>query len=260
VIVEHSNTINNFKLPEINFIRSLIMRLETSFLYRRADYFVGCSKGVSDNVARFFGVSSNKVVTIYNPLHTRTGSIRHEEIELTASIAALPKPILLSVGRLVESKRFSDLIKAFSNLRRGSLVILGEGPQRDQLVQLCKDLSIGDRVCIPGYIARHEEIFKLADLYVSASISEAYPLTFIEAYAVGLPVVARDCDYGPREIITDGRPGKLVRSLSVDALTSAVEECLAMQNHAVPRVTVDLGENNPRYVAQRYRQLFAQKN
>lgn len=169
----------------------------------------------------------------------------------------LPRPVFVSVGRMVPQKAFDDLIRAFAIQNTGSLVILGEGPQRGMLENLASELGVADRVLMPGFMQTPQQVLQAADVYVSSSLWEGYPMTLIEAYASGLPVVARACNFGPEEIVTPDRPGRLVRSLDVGDLADAMREVAASVKRFPVGTVVDLSENDPVYVAQRYRALFA---
>jgi glycosyltransferase involved in cell wall biosynthesis len=256
VVVEHSNFLRSYGLAEMPRLRSWLLMKETGFLYRRAHAVVGCSEGVAAQIGKLFGIDWNRLRAIVNPLDPR---FRREAVMnhgVAAWFGKLPRPILVSVGRMVPPKGFDDLIRAFAMQREGSLVILGEGPLRPELEALAHSLGLADRIAMPGFLNAPEHILQAADLYVSSSHWEGYPLTLIEAYACGLPVVARMCDFGPAEIVLPDRPGRLVQSGDVTDLASAITECLSNETRFPPGMVVDLSENDPDHVAARYRDLF----
>ena len=107
-----------------------------------------------------------------------------------------------------------------------SLVILGEGPERANLERLARDCGVQDRVQLPGFVANPWAYFARAAVFVCSSRWEGFGNVIIEAMASGAPIVATDCDFGPREIVRDGESGLLVPVENVDAIGKAVASVL----------------------------------
>ena len=179
-------------------------------LYRHADKVVSVSEGVSRDLAESFGIPGNRLVTINNPVDGRAIQSAAEE---TPKLN-LPDDFVLAVGRLVPNKNFAMLIRAYAHAEiRPHLVILGEGPERDQLETLARRLGVADRVHLPGYVDNPHAVMRRAALYVSASNAEGFPNAMIEAMILGRPVVATDCHSGPSEILA-GQPGGRVTAMT----------------------------------------------
>lgn len=132
---------------------------------------------------------------------------------------------LLAVGRLHEHKGFDVLLRAFSHIAEffptWDLVILGEGELRDALQQQIEALGLQERVSMPGRVGNLAHWYQESDLYVLSSRVEGLSNTLIEAMASGLPVVAFDCDTGPREIIRHDIDGVLVNPVEDDEALGA---------------------------------------
>ena len=101
------------------------------------------------------------------------------------------KPLIISVGRLIEQKNRKYLIKAFKDLD-AELLIIGDGPQFDEFNQLIDSLNLKEKVKIIKKIPNDE----LPEYYVSADIFalpmenlDGVPIPFLEAMACGLPVI-----------------------------------------------------------------------
>lgn len=255
IVVEHNDFLRNQKIAAMPRLRSLLLMSETGFLYRRSTAVVGCSLGVARQVAALFKLKPDRVHDIANPVEKRFAVRSPMEPEAAAWFATLQSPVFVSVGRMVPQKGFDDLIRAFALQQRGSLVILGEGPLRKDLAELSSELGVADRVWMPGFLPAPERVLQAADVYVSASHWEGYPLVLIEAYAAGLPVVARDCDFGPSEIVTPDRPGRLVRGERIEDLAAAMAYVAANTPRTTPG-SVTLPENDASHVVGRYRALF----
>ena len=255
VVVEHNDFLRNQKVDDMSRLRSFLLMRETGFLYRRAAAVVGCSQGVARQALSLFDLNPRHVHAIPNPVAPHFAASASMALETAAWFAGLDRPVFVSVGRMVPQKGFDDLIRAFALQTRGSLVIVGEGPLRADLSALANTLGVADRVRMPGFLSAPEAILQAADVYVSSSLWEGYPLVLIEAYAAGLPVVARACNFGPEEIVISGRPGQLVRSDRIEDLASAMTEVATTTPRAAPG-SIPLPENTARHVAEQYCALF----
>ena len=108
--------------------------------------------------------------------------------------------VLLNLGRLGGEKNLSELVELFAEARKENdllkFLIVGDGPARDDLELLAKQLDVADHVIFTGMVAPSEvqEYYQLGDLFVSASTSETQGLTYVEAAANGLPLLCRQDD------------------------------------------------------------------
>jgi len=138
--------------------------------------------------------------------------------------------VLISVGRLAKEKNLRRLLQAFAQVVQRHpdvrLVLLGDGPNRKELVELTQDLGIAGRVDFVGKVP-FEEIpcyLKAADLFCFSSLTETQGLVTVEAMAAGLPVVAVDAT-GTRDVIEHGKDGLLTPDDS-QALAQAISRVL----------------------------------
>jgi glycosyltransferase involved in cell wall biosynthesis len=138
---------------------------------------------------------------------------------------------ILSVGRLIATKRHDTLIKSYAKIRHlypeWRLRIVGEGPLRDELSALCEELGMAADEVLAGTTDDMEGCYADAGIYAFPSAFEGFGLTLVEAMANGLPVVAfEDCE-GPRALIEDGRNGLLVgRRDEIGSLSAALERLI----------------------------------
>nr|WP_321459181.1 glycosyltransferase [uncultured Vibrio sp.] len=102
------------------------------------------------------------------------------------------KPIYISVGSLIPRKNMGLLVDAFQQLPNesaGSLIILGDGPLKNEL-----QAKAGSNVGLLGNVSNVHEYLSASDYFVSTSLSEGLPNTVLEALSAGLPVVLSDID------------------------------------------------------------------
>lgn len=193
------------------------------YLYRIPQKIIAVSKGVSYALINL-GISKNKIKVINNPLPASTPSISKP----------LPRPLgapinyILGVGRLDKYKGFDLLIEAFSKIRGPNLhlVILGEGEERETLENIVLSKGISKSVHLLGLVKDIWPWYRNAKLFVSSSLSEGWGNVIVESMSQGCPVVAFDCDFGPREIITDGYNGLLVKTNDVKSLNNKMTTLL----------------------------------
>lgn len=209
----------------------------TKWAYSRADAIVAVSDGVGRELSQYLGISQQLVRTIYNPMNT--GEIRR----LGAQAVQHPwfdasHQVFIAVGRLVPVKDFTTLLKAFSQLAphhpMARLIIVGDGPSYEALIELSRELGIEDIVDLVGFQSNPYAWMAASDVFVLSSISEGLPNAMLQAMACGLKIVSTDCNYGPAEILSEGKWGRLVPV--GDAETLAQQMSLALSDGAPPDV------------------------
>lgn len=177
-----------------------VAAMSSRLAYSRANFVIACSEGVKRDLVEHFGVSSARVEAIPNPFDLEQ-IVRDARDEPGLP---LPERFMVSVGRLVESKGFADLIEAYAAADPDiPLLILGEGPDRGMLEDKVRLLRLEGRVQLPGYVKNPFAVLSRAEFYVSASHCEGFPNSLAEAMAVGLPAISTDCPSGPAEILAE---------------------------------------------------------
>lgn len=166
--------------------------------YPRADGVIAVSEGVAEDLAVNFGVRRERIAAIANP-------VDHAMIERCAQetpAVRVDGPFVVAAGRLVPNKNFALLIEAFARAGLpGSLVILGEGPERPALEALAARLGLAERLVMPGFVDNPFAVIARADLFALPSNAEGFPNGLVEAMACGLPVVSTNCPSGPSEVL-----------------------------------------------------------
>lgn len=120
--------------------------------------------------------------------------------------------VLLSLGRLGNEKNIDELLDFYAKARiqyeNLMLLIVGDGPARDELESRTRELGLLGKVIFTGKVAPTEvqKYYQLGDVFVSASTSETQGLTYIEAAANGLPLLCRQ-DICLDDVIEQGENG-----------------------------------------------------
>ena len=198
-----------------------IVRRQT---YKAADAIVAIAEDLKARLARAYLPAESKTRVIYNPIEIAKVIARSREPAPPTS-----RPYVVAAGRLVTQKGFDGLIRAFAAstaARDLDLIILGEGPLKGQLEALAKELGVADRVKFPGFQDNPWAWFSRARVFVLSSLWEGFGNVVAEALACGAPTIVTDCDFGPREQITDGVDGLIVPVGDDAPLTRALDKLL----------------------------------
>jgi len=140
----------------------------------------------------------------------------------------LEGPTLVLAGRLVPQKSLDVALRAVRLVEGVSLVVAGDGPERDRAQALAVELGLGARVRFLGVEPRQAvfELFRAADAALLSSSWESFGLVVAEALAVGTPVVSTAVG-GVVEVLEDGRNGLLVPPGDHEALAGAIRRFFA---------------------------------
>lgn len=192
-------------------------RLLRRVTYRWADALVVQTTSVAEWARAF--VPANRIHVVPNPAPSWDEPQRTREA------------VVLGMGRLGREKGFDLLIEAFAKVEGRHpgwrLDIAGRGELRAELVELSRELGIGDRVRLLGEVDEPERELRRASIFALSSRYEGFPNVLLEAMACGTPVVAVDCPSGPRDIVEDETTGLLVPMEDASALASALERLMA---------------------------------
>ena len=184
--------------------------------YRRADAIV-CQ---TEAVRRCFPTAvQQRIRVIPNPI---AGFERSGAADEACRIAA--------VGRLTHQKGFDLLIDAFAEIAdrhpEWTLDIWGSGPEEHQLRDQIQAKTLAHRVVLRGTSEKPGGWVGDATVFVLSSRYEGFPNVLGEAMASGLPVIATRCDFGPEDMIDDGRSGLLVKNEDPRALAERMERLI----------------------------------
>jgi glycosyltransferase involved in cell wall biosynthesis len=189
-----------------------LYELLDAFMVKRADRVVVVSHAMRENL-RLKSLKISPVV-IHNGIQSKgKDDIGEKDFILLNGLDKIQLK-LISIGRLSEEKGFSTLLKAVKNIKikwneNVRLFIIGDGPEKNNLLRLAKEYGISDNVIFPGYIDNACKILKYFDVFVMSSLTEGMPITLLEAMRAGVPIVATAVG-GIPEALEGGKCGILV--------------------------------------------------
>ncbi|HOJ78262.1 MAG TPA: glycosyltransferase [Bacillota bacterium] len=177
------------------------------------------------------------IQVIPNPTIINTQKVNGDHLKIKYGLQ--DERILINTGRIAPEKNLGLLLRAFKYiLERSSdsikLMIVGDGPELNNLKVLANELAIADQVIFTGLVPPEQipEYLAIADLFVMTSMSEVRPLAQLEALAVGVPVVSVKAP-GAQDNIVSGENGLLVSTDVADIGDNVIS---LLSDHARMRV------------------------
>ena len=216
--------------------------------YRDADCFLANSHEMARGLQAALGLDWDRVRVINNPIDVaRVTALSREPLPEPQD-----RPFIVTAGRLEYQKGHDLLLTAFAAsgpARNMDLVIMGGGSQEAALRGQAAALGIADRVKFRAFSANPWAWFSKARLFVLPSRWEGFPTVVAEALACGAPALVTACDFGPREVVEDGRSGWVVPPNDAAAFGAAMDRLLespdltaSLSRHALeraPRFDID---------------------
>ncbi|MFZ5364044.1 MAG: glycosyltransferase family 4 protein [Patescibacteria group bacterium] len=203
------------------------------------------------------GVAENKI-TIVHPCPSSGDGIAPEKLsEIKNRLGLADKKIILTVGRLVERKGYDKVIEALSKILEkvpnAIYVIIGDGPEKENLKSQISNLKLENDVLLLGGVSEEKKnaFYQLCDVFamtprqIDADV-EGFGTVYLEANSFGKPVVAGRSG-GIAEAVVDGVTGIIVAPENIDQISEAVIKILSDENLAK-----NLGEEGKKRVEKEF--------
>lgn len=229
----------------------------TKFSIEHSDRVTAVSDFLKAETVRTFGVAAESITVI--PNFVNLDQYRPDPSARRDGLAPPGYRIITHASNFREVKRVRDVIRVFSRIRRAmpaTLVMIGDGPDRDDAEREARDLKVEADVRFLGRLGNPVELLRASDLFLLPSQSESFGLAALEAMACGAPVIGSRSG-GLLEVVEDNVSGVLEPPGSVEAMGRRAMELLrdptrhaAMRDAAVARARQFSAERLvPRYEA-----------
>jgi colanic acid/amylovoran biosynthesis glycosyltransferase len=221
-------------------------------LFARGDLFLCVSEHMKSKLAKL-GCEPQKII-----VHRSGAELKKPDLALRKAKTTGEKMRIVSIARLVEKKGIQYAIQAVAAIlrRRGGIEyrIAGDGPLRDKLQSLIKELNAGDHIKLLGWKTQAEirELLRTSDVLLAPSVTaktgdeEGIPGVIMEAFGHGLAVIST-YHAGIPEVVKEGETGFLVTERDVDALKEKLETLIER-----PEVRFAMGQNGRKLVEEQY--------
>jgi N-acetyl-alpha-D-glucosaminyl L-malate synthase BshA len=198
----------------------------TKFSIERSDAVTAVSEFLKEETIRTFGCTQCRISVIPNFVNLEEYhpvAVRHRE-----GLCPPDHKLISHVSNFREVKRVKDVVRVFARIRRAmpaTLIMIGDGPERDDAEREARELSVAADVRFLGRIDTVAPLLQQSDLFVLPTQSESFGLAALEAMACGVPVVGSRAG-GLPEVIRDGDDGILEPAGSVEAMGRRAVELL----------------------------------
>jgi N-acetyl-alpha-D-glucosaminyl L-malate synthase BshA len=148
------------------------------------------------------------------------------------AIAPNGEKILIHTSNFRKVKRVEDVVKIFGKVRtklNAKLLLVGDGPERQNIEQLCRDLDLYNGISFLGKQEAVEEVLSIADLFIMPSETESFGLAALEAMACEVPVISSNAG-GIPELNVDGKTGFMCDVGDVDTMAEKAIYILSDDN------------------------------
>ena len=239
-----------------------------SFSINKSDVVTSVSQSLKEDTYRLFDIK-NEILVIPNFIElTKENAIEISPCHRSL-MAAENEKIVTHISNFRKVKRIEDVVKIFYEIQKkvpSKLMMVGEGPEKEQAEYLCQELAIQHKVIFFGNSNEIDKILCFSDLFLLPSETESFGLAALEAMACGVPVISSNSG-GLPEVNKEGYSGFLsdvgdVEKMSQDAISLLTNEELLKQfkvNALETAKLFDIQQIMPLY-EQVYYQAIQSKN
>lgn len=224
------------------------------FLFgRRFSKVITVSQAVSESMVSNVPIQKSQVLVLENSINYDLYANCTADRALLRRTLDIPLEafVFVAVGRLVPTKGYSYLLRAFSQVKnrcpRAHLLIVGDGSLRSELEQIIVSMRLNDCIHLLGYRQDVPQLLKISDAFVLSSIHEGFGLVVLEAMAAGLQVIVTDSG-GPSEIVQHGYNGFVVKPADAEELAKCMLDQVSTSKENAQRITA----NATRHVLEKY--------
>jgi glycosyltransferase involved in cell wall biosynthesis len=214
------------------FRRKPLVRLLHRWLWRQTDAGIAISEAIRQFCITVEGAPIDRMFTIHYGLDPASIQAPPDARAQLCAALDLPGDALLigSVCRLIEQKGLIYGLQGFAQIAgqfpTAHYVIAGDGPLRAELEAAAQALHLAAWVHFLGWRSDAHAIFAALDLLLAPSLWEGFGLVFLEAMALGVPILGTRVSAIP-EVVIDGETGWLVPPRDPDAIAAALREALS---------------------------------
>lgn len=162
-----------------------------TFCLNESDAVTAVSKSLREDTYKHFN-TTREIHVIPNFIHTKRMAI--EDIDdIRARYANPGEPLLCHISNFRKVKRVEDVLKVFARVNKripAKILMVGDGPERYKLEELCTMLGLCSRVKFIGKVRDTQAVLEISDLFLLPSETESFGLAALEAMAVGVPVIS----------------------------------------------------------------------
>ena len=204
-------------------LKGKIILILANLLYQNARKIICNSKSLANEIKKL--TKAKNIIHIYNP------TLKQNLKKLASKFKINENPfknkknkkIIISIGRLDETKNPMMLLKAVNYVRNKqnlNVVFIGEGLKKD-LIKYAKEINFSKNLYLLGFKNPFPYLLK-SDLFILNSNFEGLPNVLIEAMSLNIPIISTESPSGPQEILLNGKAGFLVKRSDYKSLSNKI--------------------------------------
>lgn len=190
-----------------------------AFSINQSDGITAVSKHLRDETYQYFSI--NKEIEVIPNFVDLSRFRRQPKDHFKRAICPNGEYLISHTSNFRRVKRVEDVVKVFHKLRKqipAKLLMIGDGPERVNVENLCRELGTCDDIRFLGKLDAVEEVLSVSDLFIMPSEKESFGLAALEAMACEVPVISSDAG-GLPELVTDGENGFVCPVGDIEAMT-----------------------------------------
>lgn len=198
-----------------------------NFAINNSDAVTAVSQSLREDTLKYFKVTRD-IHVIPNFVRLENYG-KHAKPEVRESYAPGGEKIITHISNFRKVKRIPDIVKSFKRILEKEdavLLLIGDGPERDSVQQMCRDLDVCKKIHFLGSIKYPQDVLQVSDLFMLPSQTESFGLAALEAMASSVPVVASRAG-GIPEVVEHGKGGYLHEVGNIDQMTEYALDVLA---------------------------------
>jgi len=212
--------------------RHFIYRIVGRRISQMSNFVLCCSDYVKRGVQQTYSLKDENMVVLKNLIEDKKLEIKRSKEDVKAELNIPFNAVMMgTVSSLYWIKNQKILIDALIELNKGNLflIIIGDGPIKNNLKEYAQKLGVTDKVRFTGWRNDVADMLNALDIFVLPSVSEGLPISLLEAMSIGLPCIASRVG-GIKEVIKDGITGLLVSPRDLGDLTIALKQVINNRN------------------------------
>ncbi len=201
-----------------------------AFSINQSDGVTAVSENLKADTLSFFDIT-NEIRVIPNFIDLNRFNHKSKN-HFKMAIAPNDEKIIVHTSNFRKVKRVADVVRIFAKILEkipAKLLLAGDGPERVEVEQLCRELNLKDDVRFLGKLDAVEEILSVSDLFILPSETESFGLAALEAMACKLPVISSNAG-GIPELNIDGETGYLDEVGDIDGMAAHAIHILEDEN------------------------------
>ncbi|MFC1554046.1 N-acetyl-alpha-D-glucosaminyl L-malate synthase BshA [candidate division KSB1 bacterium] len=202
----------------------------TQFGINESDGVTAVSNYLKEETEKAFDID-REIEVIHNFISPDFNIMKDTE-KLKREYAPDGEKILSHISNFRPVKNIEIIIEVFAGILKrfkAKLLMIGDGPERGKAEKLCRELGICEHTVFLGKQAQIQDYLSISDLFISASETESFGLSVLEAMSCGIPVIAPRVG-GIPEVVISGENGYLIEDHDIDVFINAASEILGDKN------------------------------